>query len=50
MLNNINYQEYLSIDNGKGLLINKKDIEILNRYNFNYKNYSNLTNLIFDIE
>lgn len=50
MLNNINYQDYLSIDNGKGLLINKKDIEILNRYNFNYKNYSNLTNLIFDID
>lgn len=50
MHNKIDYREYLSIDNGKGLLLNKQDIEILNRYNFNYKEYSNLSNLIFDID
>ena len=50
MLDNTNYQDYLSIDNGKGLLINKQDIEILNKYNINYKNYTNLTRLITDID
>ena len=50
MLNNIDYSKYLSIDNGKGLLLNKEDIAILYKYGFDYKTYTNLSNLIFDID
>lgn len=38
------------IDNNKGLLLNKYEIEVLNRYNFDYRKYSNLSELIFDID
>lgn len=50
MLNSIDYSKYLSIDNGKGLLLNKEDIAILYKYGFDYKTYTNLSNLIFDID
>ena len=50
MLNRIDYSKYLSIDNGKGLLLNKEDIAILYKYGFDYKTYTNLSNLIFDID
>lgn len=50
MLDNYNYKNYLSIDNKKGLLINQSDIYILDKYNFDYKKYSNLSSLIFDID
>lgn len=38
------------IDNKKGLLLNKYEIEVLNRYNFDYRMYSSLSELIFDID
>lgn len=38
------------IDNKKGLLLNKYEIEVLNRYNFDYSMYSSLSELIFDID
>lgn len=38
------------IDNNKGLLLNKYEIEVLNRYNFDYRMYSSLSELIFDID
>lgn len=38
------------IDNNKGLLLNKNEIEVLNRYNFDYRMYSSLSELIFDID
>lgn len=50
MLGDIDYRNYLSIDNGKGLLLGKDVIEVLERYGFNYRNYSSLNNLIFDID
>lgn len=50
MLNSIDYSKYLSIDNGRGLLLNKEDITILYKYGFDYKTYTNLSNLIFDID
>ncbi len=50
MLDNYNYKNYLSVDNKKGLLINKNDIYILNKYHFDYKKYNNLKSLIFDID
>lgn len=37
-------------DNGKGLLLNDHEIEVLNRYGFDYKKYSSLNELIFDID
>ena len=50
MLNSIDYSKYISIDNGRGLLLNKVDITILYKYGFDYKTYTNLSNLIFDID
>ena len=50
MLGDIDYRNYLSIDNGKGLLLGKDVIEVMEKYGFDYKNYSNLNNLIFDID
>ena len=38
------------VDNNKGLLLNKYEIEVLNRYNFDYRMYSSLSELIFDID
>ena len=35
---------------GNGIYISDNDINILNRYNINYKKYSSLKSLIFDIE
>lgn len=32
------------------IYLNKKEISILNKYNFNYKNYNRVSELIFDIE
>ena len=46
----IDYTNYLSVDNGKGLLLRREDIEVLYRYKFDYRNYSSLSALIFDID
>ena len=40
------YRKYLSYDNGKGILINNYDKEVLDRYNINYQEYSNTKSLI----
>lgn len=37
-------------DYGNGIYLSNKQIEILNKYKFNYLKYSNLKSLIFDIE
>ena len=46
----IDYTNYLSIDKGNGILINKNDIETLEKYGFKVDNYSNLQALIFDLD
>ena len=46
----IDYTSYLSVDNGNGLLISKEDIMILERYKFDYKKYTSMSSLIFDID
>ena len=46
----IDYTNYLSVDNGKGLLLSRGDIEVLNRYKFDYHKYFSLSTLIFDID
>jgi len=35
---------------GNGIYLSDNDIIVLNRYNINYKKYSSLKSLIFDIE
>lgn len=47
---NIDYSKYLSIDNGKGLLLNRDDIDILAKYGFDWKKYNNIRELIFDVD
>lgn len=46
----IDYTKYLSVDNGNGILLNKSDIETLERYGFNFKTYSNIKDLIIDLD
>lgn len=40
------FSKYLSIDNGKGLLIKRNDAVILEHYGFDYYNCSDLGDLI----
>lgn len=47
---NIDYKSFLSVDNGKGLLLHQNEIEILYKYGFDYKKYTDLKSLIFDID
>lgn len=37
-------------DNGKGILLNSNEIDVLSRYGFDYKKYSNLNDLIFEVD
>lgn len=37
-------------DNGNGLMLNDYEIDVLTRYNFDYKKYNSLSSLIFDID
>lgn len=46
----VDYSEYLSFDNGQGILISKSDNDVLLRYGFDVRKYSSLNNLIFDID
>ncbi len=47
MIEKEDYRKYLSVDNGKGLLLKQDDIYILEKYHINYKKYSSLKDLIF---
>ena len=47
MIEKIDYSKYLSIDNGKGLLISRNDAYVLDCYGINYVGISNLNELIF---
>lgn len=46
----VDYRDYLSIDNGKGLLLNRSDLEVISSYGFDVDRYSNMNELIFDID
>lgn len=46
MIEKKDYSKYLSIDNGNGLLINRNDAYVLEQYNIDYCNVSNLSDLI----
>ena len=43
------YRKYLSIDNGKGLLIKSDDAFVLNSYGIDYSSCSNIRDLIIII-
>lgn len=49
MIENEDYREYLSIDNGKGLLISKSDAYILEQYGINYYKCFSINDLILII-
>lgn len=38
------------LKNYNGLLLNQKHIDILNRYDIDYRKYSSINSLLFDIE
>ena len=48
LLNDIKFD--LKKDNGKGILLNNHEIEVLQRYGFDYKKYSSLNELIFVVD
>ena len=48
LLNNIKFD--FKKDNGKGILLNEHEIEVLQRYGFDYKKYGTLNELIFEID
>ena len=48
LLNDIKFD--LKKDNGKGILLNNHEIEVLQRYGFDYNKYSSLNELIFDVD
>ena len=50
MLDIEDYSKYLSVDNGKGLLISQDDFFVLEKYGFDYTKYSSLSDLIFDVD
>lgn len=50
MLELEDYSKYLSVDNGKGLLLNQDDILVLENNGFDYTKYSSLSELIFDVD
>jgi len=46
----IDYTKYLSYDNGKGILLSSTDIEILERYDIDFRGYASIKDLIIDLE
>lgn len=46
----VDYTNYLSVDNGNGILLRKEDALVLDRYKFDYRKYNNINSLIFDID
>ena len=49
MIEDVDYRKYLSIDNGKGLLISKSDAFILEQYGINYYDCSSISDLMLII-
>lgn len=47
MIEKEDVSKYLSIDNGKGLLLKNDDAFVLEHYGFDYLGYSSLSELIF---
>lgn len=50
LIKDIDLEKDMLKDYGKGMLLTENYIEILNRYDIDYKKYSNLNSLIYEIE
>lgn len=50
LIKHINYDDFKLKDNGRGILLNNHQIEVLKVNGFDYTNYSNLSELIFDVD
>ncbi len=50
IIGNFDFEKDMIKDFGNGMLLTDNYIEVLNRYNIDYKKYSNLNSLIYDIE
>lgn len=46
MIEKEDFSKYLSVDNGRGLLLKKNDVLVLEHYGIDYLNYSSLSDLI----
>ena len=44
------YSKYLSYDNGKGILLSYEDKEVLDRYDIDYNNISDIDMLLYEID
>ena len=49
MIEKLDYSKYLSVDNGKGILLNQNDVFVLERYGIDYYKCSSINSLIFEI-
>lgn len=50
LIGDIDFEKDMTKDFGNGMLLTNNYIEVLSRYNIDYKKYSNLNCLIYDIE
>lgn len=50
LIGDIDFEKDMTKDFGNGMLLTDNYIEVLSRYNIDYKKYSNLNSLIYDIE
>lgn len=50
LINQIDYSSFYLKDNGKGILLNNYQIDVLKRNGFDYQKYSNLNELIFEVD
>ncbi|MBQ8681332.1 MAG: hypothetical protein IJ509_00250 [Bacilli bacterium] len=46
MIEKLDYKKYLSVDNGKGLLLSGCDTFVLDQYSIDYYKFSNMKDLI----
>ena len=50
LIKDINLEKDMLKDYGNGMLLTENYIEVLNRYDIDYKKYSSLNSLIYEIE
>lgn len=46
----IDLDSFMNIDNGNGILLSKYEIELLLKYNIDYRNYSDIESLLKEID
>ena len=46
----IDLDSFMNIDNGNGILLSKYEIELLLKYDIDYRNYSNIESLLKEID